>query len=128
METATSTRSPPFPPFTRDSAMQKVHLAEDAWNTRDPAKVALAYAIDSRWRIRSEFIEKHLSTNSRASLNVRSRTLTTARRGYSRPAIRSSSFICFFLLRFLNILLHRRLGEHRRWSQNGHNKSAILTN
>jgi nuclear transport factor 2 (NTF2) superfamily protein len=37
---------PPFPPFTRDSAMQQVRLAEDAWNTRDPAKVALAYAID----------------------------------------------------------------------------------
>ena len=36
--------------------MQKVRLAEDAWNTRDPAKVALAYAIDSRWRNRSEFI------------------------------------------------------------------------
>ena len=47
---------PPFPPFTRDSAMQKVRLAEDAWNTRDPSKVALAYAIDSRWRNRSEFI------------------------------------------------------------------------
>jgi nuclear transport factor 2 (NTF2) superfamily protein len=47
---------PPFPPFTRDSAMQNVRLAEDAWNTRDPAKVALAYAIDSRWRNRSEFI------------------------------------------------------------------------
>ena len=36
--------------------MQKVRLAEDGWNTRDPAKVALAYAIDSRWRNRSEFI------------------------------------------------------------------------
>ena len=41
-------RPPPLPPFTRDSAMQKVRLAEDAWNTRDPAKVALAYTIDSR--------------------------------------------------------------------------------
>src|SRR2546428_8359728 len=47
---------PPSPPFTRDSAMQKVRLAEDAWNTRDPAKVALAYAIDSRRRNRSEFL------------------------------------------------------------------------
>ena len=47
---------PPLPPFTRDSAMQKVRLAEDAWNTRNPAKVALAYVIDSRWRNRSEFI------------------------------------------------------------------------
>ena len=56
MGTATTTTRPPFPPFTRDSAMQKVRLAEDAWNTRDPAKVALAYTIDSRWRNRSEFI------------------------------------------------------------------------
>src|ERR1700675_4565182 len=56
MATATTPARPPFPPFTRDSAIQKVRLAEDAWNTRDPAKVALAYAIDSRWRNRSEFI------------------------------------------------------------------------
>ena len=54
--TATTPARPPFPPFTRDSAVQKVRLAEDAWNTRDPAKVALAYTIDSRWRNRSEFI------------------------------------------------------------------------
>ena len=57
MATTTSPAGrPPFPPFTRESAVQKVRLAEDAWNTRDPAKVALAYAIDSRWRNRSEFI------------------------------------------------------------------------
>jgi len=56
MATPTTPPRPPFPPFTRDSAMQKVRLAEDAWNTRDPARVALAYAIDSRWRNRSEFI------------------------------------------------------------------------
>jgi len=57
MATATTPAlRPPFPPFTRDSAMQKVRLAEDAWNTRDPAKVALAYTIDSRRRNRSEFI------------------------------------------------------------------------
>jgi len=56
MGTATTPARPPFPPFTRDSAMQKVRLAEDAWNTCDPAKVALAYALDSRWRNRSEFI------------------------------------------------------------------------
>src|SRR5712691_5887265 len=56
MGIATTPARPPCPPFTRDSAMQKVRLAEDAWNTRDPAKVALAYAIDSRWRNRSEFI------------------------------------------------------------------------
>ena len=54
--TATTLDRPPLPPFTRESAIQKVRLAEDGWNSRDPAKVALAYAIDSRWRNRSEFI------------------------------------------------------------------------
>lgn len=49
-------RRPPLPPFTRESAIQKVRLAEDAWNGRDPQKVALAYSVDSRWRNRSEFI------------------------------------------------------------------------
>ncbi|MBR9652271.1 DUF1348 family protein [Thalassovita aquimarina] len=46
---------PPLPPFTEDSAKQKVRLAEDGWNSRDPAKVALAYTPDSRWRNRIEF-------------------------------------------------------------------------
>ena len=48
---------PPLPPFDRDSATQKVRLAEDAWNSRDPARVALAYTEDSRWRNRSEVFE-----------------------------------------------------------------------
>src|SRR5436190_24060451 len=56
MATAPITSRPPLPPFTRESALQKVRLAEDGWNSRDPGKVALAYAIDSRWRNRSEFI------------------------------------------------------------------------
>ena len=56
MATAPMTTRPPLPPFTRESAIQKVRLAEDSWNTRDPGKVALAYAIDSRWRNRSEFV------------------------------------------------------------------------
>ena len=56
MANVTLTTRPPLPPFTRESAIQKVRLAEDGWNTRDPGKVALAYAIDSRWRNRSEFI------------------------------------------------------------------------
>ena len=56
MATATPETRPPLPPFSRESAIQKVRLAEDAWNTRDPGKVALAYAIDSRWRNRSEFV------------------------------------------------------------------------
>jgi len=56
MATAMTSGRPPLPPFTRESAIQKVRLAEDGWNTRDPAKVALAYTMDSRWRNRSEFI------------------------------------------------------------------------
>jgi len=53
---AAAHQRPPLPPFTRETAMQKVRLAEDAWNSADPAKVALAYTIDSRWRNRSEFV------------------------------------------------------------------------
>src|SRR5687767_2793543 len=47
---------PPLPPFTAATAAQKARLAEDAWNSRDPARVALAYTENSRWRNRSEFI------------------------------------------------------------------------
>jgi uncharacterized protein len=47
---------PPLPPFDRESAAQKARLAEDAWNSRDPARVALAYTEGSRWRNRAEFI------------------------------------------------------------------------
>jgi uncharacterized protein len=46
---------PPLPPFTADSARQKVRLAEDAWNTRDPDRVVLVYTEDTRWRNRAEF-------------------------------------------------------------------------
>ena len=46
---------PPLPPFSRETAIQKVRLAEDSWNTRDPAKVALAYSVNTQWRNRAEF-------------------------------------------------------------------------
>ena len=46
---------PPLPPFTLETAIQKVRLAEDGWNSRDPEKVSLAYTADSRWRNRTEF-------------------------------------------------------------------------
>src|ERR1700691_1767540 len=45
---------PPLPPFTRETAAQKARMAEDAWNSRDPERVALAYSEDSRWRNRAE--------------------------------------------------------------------------
>ena len=47
---------PPLPPFTEATAIEKVRLAEDGWNSRDPAKVALAYTPDSHWRNRAEFL------------------------------------------------------------------------
>lgn len=47
---------PPVPPFTRETALEKIRLAEDGWNSRDPARVALAYTEDTRWRNRAEFV------------------------------------------------------------------------
>ncbi|MBL6986220.1 MAG: nuclear transport factor 2 family protein [Methylobacter sp.] len=51
----TKQHAPPFPPFTRETATQKVRMDEDGWNGRNPEKVALAYTIDSQWRNRAEF-------------------------------------------------------------------------
>ena len=48
-------KRPPLPPFTRETAAQKVRMAEDAWNSRDPERVSRAYTVDSRWRNRAEF-------------------------------------------------------------------------
>ena len=50
---------PPLPPFTDATAAEKARLAEDAWNSRDPARVTLAYTADSKWRNRAEFITGH---------------------------------------------------------------------
>lgn len=47
---------PPLPPFTRETAIKKIRLAEDGWNSRDPAKVALAYTPDTKWRNRAHFV------------------------------------------------------------------------
>lgn len=49
------TPRPPLPPFTRQTAIQKVRMAEDAWNSRDPVRIAAGYTVDSRWRNRAEF-------------------------------------------------------------------------
>ncbi|MQS17687.1 nuclear transport factor 2 family protein [Streptomyces kaniharaensis] len=51
-----SAQRPPLPPFTEETARQKVRAAEDGWNTRDPQRVTLAYTPDSRWRNRAEFV------------------------------------------------------------------------
>ena len=50
------TQRPPLPPFTRETAIQKIRAAEDAWNSRDPERCAGAYTPDSRWRNRSVFL------------------------------------------------------------------------
>lgn len=55
--THTEQEKPPFPPFDADTAAQKVRLAEDAWNSRDPERIALAYTLDSAWRNRAEFLQ-----------------------------------------------------------------------
>lgn len=55
MTTTTEAPRPPLPPFSREDAIKKVRMAEDAWNTRDPHRVAMAYTPDSRWRNRAEF-------------------------------------------------------------------------
>jgi len=47
---------PPLPPFTRETAIQKVRMAEDGWNSRDPQRVSLVYTVDSAWRNRAEFV------------------------------------------------------------------------
>jgi len=52
----TATVRPPLPPFTEESALRKVRAAEDAWNSRDPERVALAYTEDSEWRNRDRFV------------------------------------------------------------------------
>ncbi|HAJ70773.1 MAG TPA: DUF1348 domain-containing protein [Methylophilaceae bacterium] len=54
MTTSTEVR-PPVPPFTRETAIQKVRMAEDGWNSRDPQRVSLVYTLDSQWRNRAEF-------------------------------------------------------------------------
>ena len=50
------TERPPLPPFTEETAIQKIRMAEDGWNSRDPDKVSLAYTLDTQWRNRSTFV------------------------------------------------------------------------
>jgi nuclear transport factor 2 (NTF2) superfamily protein len=54
-----NTQRPPLPPFAPETAVEKVRLAEDGWNSRDPEKVALAYTVDGYWRNRAEFVQGH---------------------------------------------------------------------
>ncbi len=70
-------RKYPLPPFTEETALQKVQLAEDAWNSKDPEKISLAYSIDTEWRNRNQFIngrkevQKFLSNKWENELNYK---------------------------------------------------------
>jgi nuclear transport factor 2 (NTF2) superfamily protein len=55
--TPAAEQKPPFPPFTRETAIQKIRMAEDAWNSRDPDRVKMAYTSDSKWRNRDTFLQ-----------------------------------------------------------------------
>ncbi|CAM3309747.1 hypothetical protein XNC1_2266 [Xenorhabdus nematophila ATCC 19061] len=93
-------RKAPFPPFTYETAIQKVRMAEDAWNTRDASKVALAYNKDTQWRNRAEFIhgrndaEKFLSRKWKKELDYRLIKELWAVEG-NRIAVRYA-YECFF--------------------------------
>ncbi len=67
---------PPLPPFSFETAVQKVRMAEDAWNSRDPARVALAYSEDSRWRNRAEFFEGRAAIIAFSHANGRRKSTT----------------------------------------------------
>ncbi len=108
---------PPLPPFTRDSAIQKVRAAEDGWNSRDAEKVALAYTVDSEWRNRSEFVhgrgqiveflqrkwrkeqqyrlikELWAWQENRIAVRLPMSGATTAATGFARMAMRTGSLI-----------------------------------
>ena len=69
----------PLPPFTLEKALEKVQAAEDAWNTRDPERVCLAYTVDTEWRNRTEFINGRDAVGNYCPgwQNVRHMTKTT---------------------------------------------------
>ena len=77
---STETR-PPIPPFTLESAQMKVRLAEDAWNTRNPEKVALAYTPDSKWRNRAEFVNGRQEIIAFSEAEMGSRTRLSPHKG-----------------------------------------------
>ena len=83
---------PPVPPFDEETARQKVKAAQDAWNTRDPEKVSLAYTPDSKWRNRDEFFEGReeivafLKRKWARELDYRSRSTSGASRGTVSPS------------------------------------------
>lgn len=67
---------PPLPPFTEETACQKVQAAEDAWNSRDPERVSLAYTPDTHWRNRAEFIDGRAASWSSCAASGRANWTT----------------------------------------------------
>ena len=81
---------PPLPPFTAETAEQKVRIAEDAWNTRDPARVALAYTPDSRWRNRVEFLQGRAEIEAFLTRKSASGGRNSSALGRAPPPLRSA--------------------------------------
>jgi hypothetical protein len=107
---------PPLPPFTEETAKQKVRMAEDGWNSRDPAKVALAYTPESQWRNRVEFVNARLlpgrhcaATSMRCGASPRSRL--------SKPSLSAALPVTRVWLR--GELSHRRLSRVRERVEHG---------
>ena len=96
---------PPLPPFTEETAIQKIRMAEDAWNTRDPEKVALVYTEDTIWRNRAEFpqgreeVKQFLKRKWSKELNYR-----LIYPAYLKHFIKSFSLICSSFV-FISILI-----------------------
>ena len=82
----------PLPPFSYEDAVQKVRMAEDAWNSRNPAKVALAYTRDTRWRNRDEFL------NGRAEVEAFLTAKWAKENGYPLPITFEDDLIIYGLV------------------------------
>lgn len=92
---ATPVTRPPLPPFTRETAIEKVRLAEDGWNSRDAAKVALAYTVDTRWRNRVEFATNRQEAQAFLRASGRKNTSIGSSRSYGHS--RTTGLPCAML-------------------------------
>jgi hypothetical protein len=81
-----------LPPFTLETALEKVRFAEDAWNSRDPARVALAYTRDSRWRNRSEFFHGRAAIAEFLTANGQTNLITGSSKSFGHSMKTASVF------------------------------------
>ena len=115
------TTRPPVPPFTLESAIQKVRLAEDSWNSRDPERVSQGYAVDSRWRNRSEFVTGRQDIVAFLARKwVEGTRLPLIKELWAftgnRIAVRFALRMARRLWELVSVVRQRELGIQRRWS------------